>query len=447
MYEIAPARREDMARLPEIERGAARLFLTHPVTAALPDAWQPAAAYERAYAAGLLWVARTDAGEPVGFALAQDDHDVLHLEELDVLPEHGRHGLGERLARTVIRHGQASGRPVTLCTFRDIPWNAPFYARLGFREVPPDALSPALARHLSREAAKGLPPELRVAMRLDTPARRVLVQGVSVPAFLYGTAWKEERTEELTRRALGAGFLGLDTANQRKHYVEAAVGGGVAAVLARGRLTREDLFLQTKFTSLGGQDHRLPYDRAADLETQVTQSMQSSLAHLQTSCVDSYILHGPSSGRGLNDRDWKVWRAMEALHDQGLTRLLGISNVTREQVQALHAGARVKPAFVQNRCFASAGWDLEVRQLCAAAGITYQAFSLLTANPGALRSKAVAQAVQRTRRTAAQVVFRFARDVGMIPLTGTTRESRMREDLAVFDFALEPAEVRAIENC
>ena len=443
-FEIGPARKDEVAALPDIERSASARFFAFPWAAALPDVVTPAEIFEHAQAAGLLWVARAESREPVGFALAEDDGEALHLEEVDVLPEHGQLGLGARLVRAVIRQAEASGRPVTLCTFRVIPWNAPFYERLGFRALSSEELPPALAERVAREAARGLLPELRVAMRLDTQARRRLVQGLPVPAFLYGTAWKEERTEELVGQALAAGFRGFDTANQRKHYVEAAVGAAVAAAVADGKVTREDLFLQTKFTSLGGQDHRLPYDRAAHPETQVAQSMSSSLAHLQTSYVDSYVLHGPSSARGITDHDWAVWRAMETLYDAGQARLLGISNVSPEQLAALHEGARVKPAFVQNRCFASAGWDRDVRALCHARGITYQGFSLLTANPGALRSAPVTQAARRTGRSPAQVVFRLAQELEMIPLTGTTNSAHMREDLASFDFRLDPDEVHAI---
>jgi len=273
-----------------------------------------------------------------------------------------------------------------------------------------------------------------------------MVQGHPVPAFLYGTAWKEERTEELTRLGLDAGFTGIDTANQRKHYAEAAVGAAVASFLAEGRLDREDCFLQSKFTSVRGQDHRLPYDRSASPETQVAQSMQSTLEHLRTTYLDSYILHGPSSARGVTGHDWSIWRAMESLHDQGHARLLGISNASLDQLQILHDGARVKPAFVQNRCFATSGWDHDVREYCRATGIIYQGFSLLTANPAALRSRAVTEAARRTGRTRPQVVFRFALEVGMIPLTGTASPAHMREDLACLEFELHPAEVRAIES-
>jgi diketogulonate reductase-like aldo/keto reductase len=275
--------------------------------------------------------------------------------------------------------------------------------------------------------------------------QNLLVQNVSVPAFIYGTAWKEERTEALTALALTAGMRGIDTANQRRHYVESAVGEAVATMSRSGALSRTDLFLQTKFTYAAGQDRRIPYDPTADYRTQVMQSFESSLGHLQTEYVDSYVLHGPEYRYGLTDADWSVWRAMEELHAAKKTRLVGVSNVSLEQLALLYSGAAVKPAFVQNRCFAATGWDSEVRAFCRAHDVVYQGFSLLTANPNALRSAAVSRTVARTGRTPAQVVFRFALEVGMLPLTGTSSRTHMEEDLQSLGFELEPAEVRAIE--
>src|SRR5271154_4122290 len=98
------------------------------------------------------------------------------------------------------------------------------------------------------------------------------IDGVRVPRFLYGTAWKEDETQRLTSLALEQGFRAIDTANQRRHYHEAAVGQAVSDSIAGGLLVRDDLFLQTKFTSRHGQDHRLPYDPAAPVPTQVEQS-------------------------------------------------------------------------------------------------------------------------------------------------------------------------------
>src|SRR6266481_318347 len=122
----------------------------------------------------------------------------------------------------------------------------------------------------------------------------------TLPGFLYGTAWKEDRTPALTELALRLGFRGVDTANQRRHYFEAGVGQGLAAAYRAGVVAREDLFLQTKFTYQRGQDHRLPYNPDCDLTTQVRQSIASSLEHLGATRIDSYILHGSSQLSGLS---------------------------------------------------------------------------------------------------------------------------------------------------
>jgi len=263
-----------------------------------------------------------------------------------------------------------------------------------------------------------------------------------IPTFIYGTAWKEDATERLTRLALDAGFRAIDTANQRRHYFEAGVGAAVAGAIRDGVVRRDELFLQTKFTFANGQDHRLPYDPKADPATQVRQSFASSLEHLQVDAIDSYVLHGPSRSRGLSPEDVAVWRAMESLP----VRHLGVSNVGFEQLDDLCGLAATPPAFVQNRCFASTRWDGAVRAFCIRNDIVYQGFSLLTANVGALRRRAFAEIVARVGRTPAQVVFRFARQIGIVPLTGTTDPAHMAEDLAIDDFALSDDDVARIER-
>src|SRR5207237_1383477 len=208
----------------------------------------------------------------------------------------------------------------------------------------------------------------------------------------------------------------------------------------------DDLFLQTKFTFRPGQDQRLPYDADAPVAAQVEQSFASSLRHLGTDLIDSYLLHGPTQRAGLAPADWEAWRAMEALHDSGRARLLGVSNVTLEQLRLLCGQARVRPRFVQNRCYAVQGWDRGIREFCAANGLVYQSFSLLTANRDVLARPGLAQIAQRHGRSVSQVAFRFALDVGMVPLTGTTNAGHMREDLEVFDFRLDSEEVSHIQG-
>lgn len=276
------------------------------------------------------------------------------------------------------------------------------------------------------------------------PAREV--QGAAVPSFFYGTAWKEERTQQLTKNAIDAGFRGIDTANQRKHYFEIGVGKAVADAIAAETVTRQELFLQTKFTYQRGQDHRLPYDPEASLPEQVQQSFRSSLEHLQTDYIDSYVLHGPSQRYGLSEDDRLVWRAMEGLVKDGQAKHLGISNVGAEQLAALCAEFSVKPAFVQNRCYARLGWDAEVRRVCQQHDIVYQGFSLLTANREVFAHPAFQEIATRNGQTPAQVIFRFALQIGMLPLTGTSSTAHMQEDLRAFDFALSAQEVASIER-
>ncbi len=263
------------------------------------------------------------------------------------------------------------------------------------------------------------------------------------PSFLYGTAWKEERTEPLAVLALQAGFTGFDTANQRKHYYEEGLGNALRATLAGGG--RERLFLQTKFTYARGQDHRLPYDRAAGPADQVRQSFARSLSHLGVSYVDSYVLHGPETSDGLTANDWAVWRAMEELHDAGTARAIGASNMSAGQVEELAKGARIKPAYLQNRCYPTIGWDRGTRAVCRRLGIVYQGFNLLR-DERVWKSPAVAAIAARHGRTTAQVVYRWALHVGMLPLSGTSAAGHMAEALASTQFDLTPAEVAAVEE-
>jgi diketogulonate reductase-like aldo/keto reductase len=269
---------------------------------------------------------------------------------------------------------------------------------------------------------------------------------VTTPAFLYGTAWKEERTPALVELALAMGFRGIDTANQRRHYFEAGVGEGLAAAYRAGTVTRADLFLQTKYTYQPGQDHRLPYDPDADLATQVAQSMASSLEHLGTDHVDSYVLHGPASGYGWTDYDAAVWEAMGRERDAGRTRLLGVSNVSLRHLHQLAGTGAEMPAFVQNRCFAARGWDRDVRAFCAERRIVYQGFSLLTANREVLSHPTLAAIAARHGATRAQVTFAFSLAVGMLPLTGTSDRDHMKQDLAARALTLSAEEVRTIES-
>lgn len=283
-------------------------------------------------------------------------------------------------------------------------------------------------------------------MSLTDGIKSVVISGVVVPPFFYGTAWKENETERCVADALTAGFRGIDTANQRKHYFEAGVGIAIKKHLSLGQVRREDLFLQTKFTSVSGQDDRLPYDPKTSLKMQVSQSFSSSLKHLHTDFIDSYVLHGPSRSRGLEPEDWEIWNAMEALVQEKKVRFLGISNVNLEQLRLLVEGSKIKPTFVQNRCYAMKGWDLEIRRFCRDNEIHYQGFSLLTANSAIFHDPRFIKIVGRLGCTQAQAVFGFSLRVGMIPLTGTSDPLHMAEDLKSLTFELSDQEIEIIEH-
>lgn len=264
--------------------------------------------------------------------------------------------------------------------------------------------------------------------------------------MMYGTAWKEGRTEALTLRALELGFRAIDTANQRKHYFEEAVGMALKSFLKSKRVERSELSIQTKFTHQQGQDHRLPYNPESSVTDQVLQSFESSLKHLGLDYIDSYLLHGPSSAFGVAPEDFEAWSSMESLALSGQTRHLGLSNVNLNQLESFYKNAKVKPKFVQNRCYASQGWDYSVRKFCRENGIQYQGFSLLTANLREIQHPKVLEISKNHRKTLPQVIFRFSQQMGILPLTGTSDEKHMREDLAISDFELDSRELEIIER-
>ena len=242
-----------------------------------------------------------------------------------------------------------------------------------------------------------------------------------IPDFLYGTAWKEDRTPALVELALRMGFRAIDTANQRRHYFEEGVGQGLAAAYRAGLVTRDDLFLQTKFTYQRGQDHRLPYDPAATLSAQVAQSMASSLDHLGTDHVDSYVLHGPASNYDWTGADAEVWEAMRKERDAGRTRLLGVSNVSLRPPAADGGHARrtsrvrPKPLLCPPR--------LGPRRAAVLSRARHHLSGVFAAHResgGAAPSSASPVSPQAPNATLAQVVFSFAAPIGILPLTGTS---------------------------
>jgi diketogulonate reductase-like aldo/keto reductase len=267
---------------------------------------------------------------------------------------------------------------------------------------------------------------------------------IRVPRIIYGTAWKKAATEQLVNLAIQKGFRGIDTACQPKHYDEAGVGAGVAAGLKKG-LTRADIYLQTKFTSLSGQDpNRIPYDPKASLAEQIAQSVAASLKNLQTKYLDCVLLHSPMPTM---TQTQSAWRTLETFVDTGQVRQLGISNCYNlTDLERLYKTARIKPAIIQNRFYAETNYDLDIRAFCDQNQIIYQSFWTLSANPHLLSHKTMTALASAHHRTAPQILFRYLTQIGVVPLTGTKSETHMREDLAIFDFELTDKERGAIDK-
>lgn len=259
-------------------------------------------------------------------------------------------------------------------------------------------------------------------------------KNVQMPKLIYGTAWKKERTAELVIKAIKHGFRGIDTACQPKHYFEPGVGQALKELASAG-ITRDQLFLQTKFTPVDGQDpNNIPYDPNVALDKQVMQSFATSQKNLGTEVIDSFVLHSPLPTHA---KTMMVWRAMEAIFNQGGVKQLGISNCyDLETMQQMFQAAKVKPAVLQNRFYRRTHFDKKLRQWCDEKRVIYQSFWTLTANPELLQSKVFTEISAANNKTPAQVLFRYLTQIGVVPLTGTTSDAHMIEDLAIFSFEL-----------
>eukprot|EP01126_Amoeba_proteus_P030044 TRINITY_DN2976_c0_g1_i4.p1 TRINITY_DN2976_c0_g1~~TRINITY_DN2976_c0_g1_i4.p1 ORF type:complete len:308 (-),score=42.65 TRINITY_DN2976_c0_g1_i4:326-1249(-) len=272
------------------------------------------------------------------------------------------------------------------------------------------------------------------------------VKGAKIPMILYGTAWKGDDTTQFVRQAIENGFVGIDTAAQPKHYREELVGKGIQQMIYEEHITRDQLFIQTKFTPLSGQDpQNLPYDPTVSLEQQVYQSFDKSLRNLQTHYIDSLLLHSPLD---THSRTREVWQAMERLHDTGKVLQLGISNVYDLQTLVqLWEDSRIKPTMVQNRFYKTSNYDREIRTFCVEKGITYQSFWSLTANRHILQSSVVQHLAKKHSKTAEQIFLRFLMGLGIVPLSGTRNPVHMKQDIETTNtFELRAGEMMLIEE-
>lgn len=268
-----------------------------------------------------------------------------------------------------------------------------------------------------------------------------LPSGRNHPLFLYGTAWKGDKTTPLVQAALAHGFTGVDTACQPKHYQEQLVGQGLFNHLqAEPTADRSRLFIQTKYTPPSGQDpDNIPYNATAPISTQIRQSVETSLRNLGVDYIDSVLLHSPL--QTLEDTI-TAWKSLERFVPHKV-RHLGISNCGFPILSALYnsPAIEVKPSIVQNRFHEATAYDAQVIGFCKDHGLVYQGFWTLTANPGFLRSRLVGGFAEERGWTKEQALYALVLSLGrgwengggVSIMNGTTNEENMKGDLKVLE--------------
>lgn len=270
-------------------------------------------------------------------------------------------------------------------------------------------------------------------------------ENINMPNMIYGTAWKKEKTSELVYEALKQGFRGIDTACQPRHYQEKLVGDGIKKAFDDNLIKRDELFIQTKFTPIDGQDrNNMPYLESDDLQTQIRKSFKNSKENLQVEFIDSYVLHSPIfPGAKLI----KTWNTMEEFYYNKEVGQLGISNCyDLDVLRYLYTYSNVKPAVVQNRFYAQSNYDKELRAWCNEKGIVYESFWSLTANPNIVNSSILVELSKKYKKSNEQVFYKFLNELGIIPLNGTTSVEHMELDLNISDFSLTKDEVESINT-
>ncbi len=266
-----------------------------------------------------------------------------------------------------------------------------------------------------------------------------------IPNMIYGTAWKKEKTNSLVKEAITCGFRAIDTACQPKHYSEELVGLGLQEALSELNLSRNDIFLQTKFTPINGQDlNNMPYNQNDDVVVALEKSFETSLINLRTDYIDSYLIHSPF---GPAEDFVRVYQKMEEYVNKGLIGQIGISNCYEMPLlEFIYNNAKIKPKVVQNRFYKDSGYDQEIRNYCNLKEITYQSFWSLTANPHLLSSMHIISMANKYGKTIPQVFYRFLNQINITPLNGTTKKEHMLEDLDFLSFKLTNEEIQTINN-
>ncbi|QEV21051.1 GNAT family N-acetyltransferase [Streptomyces alboniger] len=164
--QIRPATAGELPVLQDIERAAGEAFRALGMDAVADDEPPTTAELERFRRAGRAWVATDEDGTPVAYVLSEPVDHAEHIEQVTVDPRAARRGVGRALIEHVADRARAEGRAaLTLTTFADVPWNAPYYARIGFRPLTEAELTPGLRKIGAHEAELGLDRWPRLCMR------------------------------------------------------------------------------------------------------------------------------------------------------------------------------------------------------------------------------------------------------------------------------------------
>lgn len=265
-----------------------------------------------------------------------------------------------------------------------------------------------------------------------------------MPNMIYGTAWKKEETAALVTEALKSGFRAIDTACQPKHYREDLVGLALEKAFKDG-MKREDIFIQTKFTPIDGQDrNNMPYFASDDILTQLEKSFIQSKENLKVNFIDSYLIHSPFAPV----EDFiNVYKTMEEFVVAGQVGQIGLSNCyDLKLLSYVHKNAKIKPKVLQNRFYKDSNYDKKLRVFCKDNNITYQSFWSLSANPNILTSEEVLSIAKKYNKTSPQVFYKFLNQINITPLNGTKSKIHMQEDLDIVNFKIEDKDINSILN-
>jgi len=260
-----------------------------------------------------------------------------------------------------------------------------------------------------------------------------IIAGSKIPKCIYGTAEKDDANDIFT--AISLGYRGLDSACQPQSYNENVVGKAISLALTPCKagglgLCRDDLYVQTKFTTPAGHTTLCPYALDDSIHVKVQKSLEMSLRKLGLDHVDTLLMHGPMPTM---QQTLEAWKAMES-HIGSKVRHLGLCNVSVEEADAVWAAATIKPAVIQNRFWKRTTYGLPMRDFCQKRGLIYQPFWILKANPDILDSNFIGWFAQSENlsREAALFLLLMAPSKLLSPvsiLTGSKTPSRLKDVL------------------